>query len=1075
MSQVKILMNKLLNLTLCFFILMMNFTPFIYVEAADSNTNGIYGIVYFKTKGCGTNTNYTVVGSNRAGYTNGCYAADAAFLGYNSNKTKVKFKLAGVTGWVNASDVKVIDYIKEFDNLYTSNYVVKNGILKHNVMSDIYSYYDGDSISLGPKPSFLKEGESYWSYDGHYFYPNTKEGYKLMIDDYVNNKTTNAINNGNPYYNYYQYLTHRTQSNYTNADIANYLKQIGINAPMTSYPAGKGQSLLYGEQTSFVQYQNEFGANVGLVLGLAQNESESGTSNIAFYAKNLFGHSAFDSSPGASADSYLSVAQSIYAHDKFFVSEGYLDPCDQTNLSGGSYNYSKCHRGRYFGGHVGDKNSGLNVKYASDPYWGEKAAQFYYLFDDALGMQDYNKYTIAIKTNGNSVPIYKEATNTSTKLYETGLVSDYPVVVLAEVTGQSINGNNKWYKIQADPVLDSGRNKIVQDNGYYKFNNNYAYVHSSNFRKVNTGKAVKQNYLITFDPNGGTFTDGVTQKKVLSVEQNVIPVINAPTKKGDTFLGWTPQVMGASGNVTYVAQWKNSTVKYNITFNPNGGKFSDGTTGNKVVTVKAGEKPSVTNPTKDGYTFKGWTPTITAAVKNTTYTAVWEKNKVYYDVTFDANGGTFEDGKTTKVVKALEGNIPEKPNTPTKKGYKFVDWEPSLVAATKNTTYKAIWKEVKTYEITFDADGGKFSNNKDKLVINVEENKMPEVTEPKKEGYLFQGWEPKLEKVTKNTTYKATWKEWSLDNLKEKSANFYLEYLKEENGKLKIKGYQTINSINNTLDESIEYKLLFKSINDGEEIYQSLNRITDKNEMGRPAIGSDNKDYTYSWFEGTIDIDKVKNGDYKLYIIAHTPKMFSKHVINNLLYKPQINNYYQNNRYALIRTDASDENLGIEIQIRDSELGKKETSYLYTQYDQVREISFKNNKLEILGYSYSYGTDYAPSRNVKRTMIFENVDTFEKYEFDIGSITDGLFKVTLPSSDGYDKTRAWYRTKLDLSKMKQGKYAIYISNDTNVSDFGELKDLLYKDFSKVNTIINEKKYQIIRNDKIKHRVELIIK
>ena len=199
------------------------------------------------------------------------------------------------------------------------------------------------------------------------------------------------------------------------------------------------------------------------------------------------------------------------------------------------------------------------------------------------------------------------------------------------------------------------------------------------------------------------------------------------------------------------------------------------------------------------------------------------------------------------------------------------------------------------------------------------------------------------------------------------------------------------------------------------------------------------------------------------------------HVVNNLLYKSQANNYQQGEKYAMLRTDVSDEELGIEMQIRSEELGKKETSYLYSQYDQFREISFQNNKLSILGYSYSYGTDYAPSTQVKRTMIFENVETYEKYTFDIGSVTDGLFEVTLPTSDGFDKTRAWYRASLDLSKLSPGRYAIYVSNKTNVSDFGELKDLLYKDLSSVKTIIGGKEYQFVRNDDIKHRVELIVK
>lgn len=34
----------------------------------------------------------------------------------------------------------------------------------------------------------------------------------------------------------------------------------------------------------------------------------------------------------------------------------------------------------------------MNVSYASDPYWGEKAAQYFYEMDHAMGDQDHNRY-----------------------------------------------------------------------------------------------------------------------------------------------------------------------------------------------------------------------------------------------------------------------------------------------------------------------------------------------------------------------------------------------------------------------------------------------------------------------------------------------------------------------------------------------------------------------------------------------------------------------------------------------------------------------------------------------------------
>lgn len=1116
----KRMIKKIVSMILCTILLSLSFIP-PYVSTVEAASYPTYGVVNFRTKDCNTNTLFTTENGTQ-GYTNGCYGADAAFLGIENGK--VKFKMSGVIGYVNPSEVEVRNMDPEIPTTYISNYRVEDGELKHVIQLDVNNYKSGNVITIGRAPSGMSDG-TYYSYDGIYFYPDTLDGFKMMIDDYRGGTSYRAVNANNPYYNYYQYLPTRTISNYTSEDLK--VDFSSYTSKMTGYPAKDNESQLYGEHVSFIEYQNEYGVNAMMSLGLAKNESAMGTSAISYNKNNLFGIGAYDSNTAA-AKAFSTVRESIRYFDKNVISEGYLDPLDV--VAGG----------RYYGGHFGNKSSGFNVKYASDPYWGEKEASYYYNFDKAYGNQDYNKYTIAIKGSNGNYNIKKEPTTSSVSLYQTTKNRNIPFVILDTIT----NSEGTWYKVQTDPTLVSGRNSILQDNGAYDFNNNYGYIHSSIITYISYGTGMKTRYTIDFNPNGGRFIDGETSTKRLTVEEYVTPELENPVRDGYIFAGWDQTVMPAQSNKTYTAVWKsNNPQKYNVTFDANGGTFEDGSstktqtveegnkptepkaptrdgytfvgwdseislvTGNKtykavwekvlekynitfdanggkfndnketkVIVTTEGQKPQVPeNPTRDGYIFIGWDKEIAEANANTTYTAVWEKEKATYQITFDADGGTFEDGKDKQVVDTLEGNVPEEPKAPTKKGYKFVGWDKEITEAKENTTYKATWEKVKTYEITFDADGGVFENGKDKTTINVEENTLPTITDPTKKGYIFQGWDKEITEAVENTTYKAIWKEWNIEDLEEKSANFYLEYLKEEDGKLKIKGYQTINSIDNTLDENIEYDLLLKAVDGDTEIYQSLNRIVDEDELGRPAVGSDEKDYTYSWFEGTIDIEKIQNGDYKLYVVAHTSSVYSMHVVNNLLYKSQANNYQQGEKYAMLRTDVSDEELGIEMQIRSAELGKKETSYLYSQYDQFREISFQNNKLSILGYSYSYGTDYAPSTQVKRTMIFENVETYEKYTFDIGSVTDGLFEVTLPTSDGFDKTRAWYRASLDLSKLSPGRYAIYVSNKTNVSDFGELKDLLYKDLSSVKTIIGGKEYQFVRNDDIKHRVELIVK
>ncbi len=993
---------------LCFLMLILNITSFLIglpeVKAIDNNT---YGIVYFRTKSCNTNTNYTVDGIGRAGYTNGCYGADGAFLGYSADKKQVKFRMAGVTGWVNASDVNIIDYYNHFDDYYTSNYYVQNGILKHVVTNDIYSYYSADTVILGPKPSFMTEGSYYWSYDGHYFYPATKDGFKTMITDYRNGNFNNSINKNSPYYNYYQYLTHRSMSNYTGKDIKSYFTSIGINSSMPAYPAKDGQSLLYGEQTSFVQYQNEFGANLGLVLGLARNESASGTSNIAFHGKNLFGHEAFDSSPGASATSYISVAQSIYAHTKVYISEGYLDPCDWRQTSG-SYNESTCHKGRYYGGHAGDKNSGMNVKYASDPYWGEKMAQYYYLLDSAKGMQDYNKYTIAVKKASTSIGIYKDASNTSTLLYKTGVISDYPVIVLGEVTGQSINGNNKWYKIQADPVINANRTSIVQDSGYYNYENNYGYVHSSNFIKVNTGKAIKKRFTITFNPNGGKFSDGVTASKKLSVEQNVIPEINPPTKAGTSFLGWDKTVMGASADVTYTAKWAQKT--YDITFNAAGGKFSDGST-SKVVKTVEGTLPSITNPTRSGYKFKGWDKTIANATAATTYTAVWEGIPTY-KITFDANGGVFKDGSKTKVLNVLEGEKPTMTETPVKEDYIFTGWDKTIGTATSNVTYTAVYRK----------------------------------------GTIE-------------------------DVLTKKEGEFYLDYLKIVNNKLEIKGYNTIKGINNDLNTVINYELVLVDQNTKKEYVQSLSRLTDEKQMTIPIPSKDGKNYKYSWFKSSISFGNIPQGDYTAYVRSSTNQYYSKSYVQNMLLNDQVTEYTENARNITITNNYMDENIPTEFIIRDKKLGTKQTSYDVNQYSLIKTLEFVNGKLHIQAATYSVGVDMRKGTSLSRELIFENINTFTQTRINVDSLATPIYPIRLINADkfGITKDRAWFDKTIDIASLEKGTYAIYVTNKSNISDYGELYDLLFTDLSNSKVTINGKQYVFTLNEAKRNRIELTIK
>lgn len=412
----------------------------------DSSKSISVGVVNFRTKASAAyNTLYTEDGTNKQGYLNGYSASDGAFLGYSSDGSKVKFKMAGVTGWVSSSEVQVVDYGSVGSVSY---YSVSSGYIYHTITNNINSSAYASKIMVGINPGYLQEGVPYYSYDGHYFYTS----YATMVSDYKQNIYSNSVNSSSPYYNYYQYLPHRSKTTFTVSDFDN----------MTN---SKASGKLNGLGSYFIQYQNTYGTNAALVYGVAVLESGWGTSSIAKNKNNLFGHGAMDSNPYYGANGYSTASDSILYHSKVFISEGYCDPLD----------YS----GRYFGSHLGDKGSGINVKYASDPYWGEKAASICWQLASRYQKNDRNAYSLAIKTKGINLNVRKEASTSSTSLYQTTTADNYPMIILSEVQGSNVSGNTVWYKIQSDPTLNSSRTGIVQDKGEYDFNNFYGYVSSS--------------------------------------------------------------------------------------------------------------------------------------------------------------------------------------------------------------------------------------------------------------------------------------------------------------------------------------------------------------------------------------------------------------------------------------------------------------------------------------------------------------------------------------------------------------------------------------------------------------------
>lgn len=409
-------------------------------------------VVNFNTKGSAT-TNYTEYGTGASGYTCGAYGADAAYLGEENGK--VIFMLSGVIGKVSKSEVQVVDLSKVKTVSY---YVIEDGLLKHRIAHKVTetSY---SSLVYGPAPSYLKKDVDYYSYDGHYFY----DDYAVMLADYEDSTRENSLNPKEPYYNYYQFLPLRSLSNYTKADL-NKL----INAKVKSTSKMKNQG------DNFVLYQNTYGVNALLMTGIGANESAWGASSICNSKNNLFGLDAVDDSPAESADVFPSIKECIRQFAETYMSKKYLRP-------GWTH---------YHGGFLGNKASGINVSYASDPYWGEKAANVAWTLDKNGGNKDYGVYTIGIKDTvatkkkANNVTVRSESNTSSTALYETGAWTSYAMIL------QKNKAENGFYKIQSDGVLDSGRTKVNTSSGKYDFEKMYAYISEEYISVIHKGDDV---------------------------------------------------------------------------------------------------------------------------------------------------------------------------------------------------------------------------------------------------------------------------------------------------------------------------------------------------------------------------------------------------------------------------------------------------------------------------------------------------------------------------------------------------------------------------------------------------------
>ena len=177
-----------------------------------------------------------------------------------------------------------------------------------------------------------------------------------------------------------------------------------------------------------------------------------------------------------------------------------------------------------------------------------------------------------------------------------------------------------------------------------------------------------------------------------------------------------------------------------------------------------GESPKKESDVQYTYIFSGWSPNVSEITNDITYVAQYESVINEYTITFlNSDGSLFYEQKYGY------GTVPRIYTTPHKKSteqfeYIFVGWSPELAPVVGDTTYLACFEEkIRTYDITFDANGGYFGTDysEQTKTIQVNYGEVPSfdlIPVGVKIGYKtikFLDWTVEIETVTQDTTYYA--------------------------------------------------------------------------------------------------------------------------------------------------------------------------------------------------------------------------------------------------------------------------------------------------------------------------------
>ncbi|MCI2254827.1 glucosaminidase domain-containing protein [Domibacillus sp. PGB-M46] len=305
---------------------------------------------------------------------------DTELIYADATANYVKVKAFGQDMYVKHEDVTLIPTVTAKGQSY---YVANEQGLWHYIYHHNQGKYN-TAYLVGKKPDFLNEGVKYYSTDGINF-----------VD--ANSKVAGES------YNYFQYVSLRIPTSYSAVELDAYIDRELAAKERTAYAKyanATTKSPLKGLGATLKTIEKEHRINALFLLSFAIHESDYGMSCHAQNNNNLFGLNIPDSNDqcstngNTSSDKYFaSIEENITALVNR-LNTNYLDPLNMADY-------------RYNGVALGNKMVGMNVRYASDPYWGAKISGHMYRIDKALGNKDYQKYDVGF-TAVSDVSIRKE-------------------------------------------------------------------------------------------------------------------------------------------------------------------------------------------------------------------------------------------------------------------------------------------------------------------------------------------------------------------------------------------------------------------------------------------------------------------------------------------------------------------------------------------------------------------------------------------------------------------------------------------------------------------------------------------